>query len=510
MSMALEAVNQTTTCGLIPDVDVSDVAMSFTEKAMSLAGNLYDIGKEAICAHPWIALTTVMAIGVGSYFLFRSSEVPLPSAQAFIHQIVSLPSAKQSDRFIKPLVLEFVDKAFISTQLKNQLGPEGANPKLKQFLADKIKKIVDGEASPQSKVEMVNRVIQNFGHEISTARARLGSDISAGRLEYLGIARGDKIATIHPLGDETHYGGKGPLKIIFESGKTIVYKPRSMMPEKLLCDEREGLLRHEGFGTYKVVCREDSSGDAYGYSEFVQNIPDRNRVNTKEELGEYVRKMCVLDALSKELGLSDLHYKNIITSDLNPCIIDAEVFMNPPHIKSGVLDASTGSLYHFDIMQGQVKGFKGENKIWIDPKITEKSEHDFTYGMSEEALASIGIDVAEIRDNVTLSTNTRQALPEVREALGGEPGRFVLKETPHLSTMQYNLDHRDEKSIRIFVESVRDWVNDERGFQFQEESVPGIIEGVKRDALNHDVPAFHYDSQRNVILYHGTVIGVPE
>lgn len=160
-------------------------------------------------------------------------------------------------------------------------------------------------------------------------------------------------------------------------------------------------------------------------------------------------------------------------------------------------------------MQGQVKGFKGENKIWIDPKITGKSEHDFTYGMSEEALASIGIDVAEIRDDVTLSTNTRRALQEVRKVLGGESGRFILKEPPHLSTMQYNLDHRDEKSIRIFVESVRDWVNDEPRFQFWEVSVPGIVEGVKRGALNHDVPAFHYDSQRNVILYHETVIGVP-
>ena len=41
-----------------------------------------------------------------------------------------------------------------------------------------------------------------------------------------------------------------------------------------------------------------------------------------------------------------------------------------------------------------------------------------------------------------------------------------------------------------------------------EETVALIREGAKRDIHNYDVPAFHYDSNRDVILYHGVVIGV--
>jgi len=47
------------------------------------------------------------------------------------------------------------------------------------------------------------------------------------------------------------------------------------------------------------------------------------------------------------------------------------------------------------------------------------------------------------------------------------------------------------------------WPEDKVAFR-----ISTIREVAERDIRNHDVPAFHYDSNRDVILYHAVVIGV--
>ncbi len=315
------------------------------------------------------------------------------------------------------------------------------------------------------------------------------------------------IAEIRPLGDETHHGGKIPLRIVLASGRSIVYKPRSMVPEKLICDSNEGILRHEEFGTYNVVCRTDASGD-YGYSGFVQNIQEENTVSTREELEQYVQKMCLLEEVSSRLGLSDLHYMNIITDHRNPCIIDAEVFLNPPGTESGIMDEGNGALHVFDLMRGTDPKFVGKNKIWFHPSLTLGKQSDFRFGMSKIDLAEIEIDVEQIKATTQLSKETEEAIVQARGSLQELNGRFVLADTQEFTSVQGLLDHRNLKRVDIFIESIRGWVNGGQRFTFNEDAVALIREVAERDIRNHDVPAFQYDSNRDVILYHAVVIGV--
>lgn len=354
---------------------------------------------------------------------------------------------------------------------------------------------------------MIHNVIFNFFETIFTAQVRVNADISEGRLLGLGVNAHDTIVEICPLGDETHHGGKIPLRIVLASGRSIVYKPRSMMPEKLICDSDEGVLRHEGFGTYHVVCRTDASGD-YGYSDFVQNIQDENTVSTREEVEQYVRKMCLLEEVSSRLGLSDLHYMNIITDHQNPCIIDAEVFLNPPGTESGLMNEENGALHTFDLMRGTDPKFVGKNKIWFHSSLTLGKQSDFRFGMSKSDLAEIKIDVEEIKATAQLSKETEEAILQARRRLQELNGRFALADTQDFTGAQGHLDHRNLGTVNKFIEAIRGWVNGGQRFTFNEDSVALIRKVAERDIRNHDVPAFHYDSKRDVILYHTVVIGV--
>ena len=400
-----------------------------------------------------------------------------------------------------------MSKLFQSTDFQQKVGSTGTNAHTVRYLQEKIKKITDdSEIEPLSKVEIVENVINNFAEELSKAQSRTYSDMETGNLEYLGIKITDKITQIQPLGDETHNRGKIPLRILLESGKSIVYKPRSMLPEKVICDPNEGILRHEGFGTYRVVCRQDKNEEEYGYSSFIQNIEAQNTVSNPQELKEYVRKMLVLEKVAQSLGLSDLHYLNIITENLSPCIIDAEVFLNPPEITSGLLSKSNGPLYVFDIMSGYDKAFQGKNKVWFELAFASKYKSDFRFKISPEAFKELKIDVEKMQDSTELSEQTLFAIEDARTLLKQSPGRFVLKETPHLTKMQLNMDHNNKHSIDIFIESVKEWLNT-LDFQFEPEAESAIREGVIEDTRHHDIPAFYYNSQKGEALYHGAVIG---
>ena len=484
-----------------------DLTLGMADKVLSMGSHLYDMAKTSVHTYPYVIPTTAAALLAGYFFFLHSKKTPPPSSLHLV-KAVELCIERKNYQGTQPVIAEFVSKLFQSTDFQKKVGSTGTNAHTVRYLQEKITKIAeDSEIDPLSMVEIVDNVVNNFANELSKAQSRTYSDMETGNLKYLGIETTDKITQIQPLGDETHNKGKIPLRILLESGKSIVYKPRSMTPEKMICDPNEGVLRYEEFGTYRVVCRQDKNEEEYGYSDFIQNTEAQNTVSNPQELKEYVRKILVLEKVAKSLGLSDLHYFNIITENLSPCIIDAEVFLNPPEMDSGLLSKSNGPLYVFDIMSGYDKAFQGKNKVWFEPAFASKYKSDFRFGISSQAFEDLQINVEKMKDSTELSEKTLFAIEEARTLLEQSHGRFVLKETPHLTAMQLTMDHHSEKSIRIFIESIEEWVN-ALDFQFQPQAENAIREGVIEDARHHDIPAFYYNSEKEEVLYHGAVIGM--
>ncbi len=225
--------------------------------------------------------------------------------------------------------------------------------KSQTYLKDKILGVILYEGiESQAREEILSTICKDFFNLCSTANERVRADLRLGKLAYLGLEASDTIKEIGPLGDESHNNGHVALFITFRTStgdKTIVYKPRSMLPEKLICDEKVGIMGHVGFGAYKVIdCDQDKFGEKYGYCEFLENDIIKNTIDSFKELQEYERKMCVLQKIAESLGISDLHCSNIITRNKEPCIIDAEAFLCPKGTPTGIFNEPSSAAYCFE------------------------------------------------------------------------------------------------------------------------------------------------------------------
>jgi hypothetical protein len=527
ISRTTQAIICTTQTIIQPLVDHAQPLTNLTTGAFGTAANLFNQTRDLMPGEPWKVLTSTAATGVAyqifsgvgeaskalaltavtmgvGYYLWKNKETPLPSTQALVEACQGKAYGRGGDLFVFREAQSFVEQLFKSTEFQSRVSPLESNPKLQQHLQKKVSKVLCSAVSPGSKVEIINRAIENLTELIHTAQNRVNADRASGHLYCLGICQDDEIESIIPLGDETHNGGKIPLEIVFKSGKVIVYKPRSMLPEKLLCDSQKGILRHEEFGTYGVICREDQSGNAYGYSELVQNKEEENTVVSSKDVERYVQKFAVLERLSETLGISDLHYHNVITRRQEPCMIDAEVYLTPEGTSSGLQDKQLGPLYVFDISRGFDEQLKGKNKLWFSSSI--KDSEKFEFGMEKNDLLSIGVDCDKIFKEARLRPETVKELAATKEAFAVTSGRYVPVSTSNLLGLQEGLDHNNPKTFEYFITDVKKRFN-HLGFMFNTERLHAIKQALAKDILNHDVPIFHYDRDEGVILYHSIVIG---
>lgn len=378
-----------------------------------------------------------------------------------------------------------------------------------KFLSKKIAFVVFADGSYESKQQIIQNIITNLAREYDLMNQRIERDLRAGSLIDLGIDPRDRVISIEPLGEETHNGGKIPYKITFESQNSVVYKPRSVLPEKLICDPQEGILRHEKFGTYKVACSQDSQGD-YGYCEFLKNLEIENTIQNEQQLEEYVTKMLKLELISKRLGLSDLHYQNIITRRLEPCIIDAEVFLNPENRESGLLN-SDGPLHRFaDYEDGKM--VKGKNYIKIQRndstceifKIIDSvpfNSRKLMERLPEECWQGMGYNFEERIKGITLAPQTEEAIESASKRLGNTPsgGRYVLTNTKELRNF-LKYWKAEFAAQGLYDQVIRDL--NEADFEFIQESSEALIEAINEDLLNNDCPIFFY-SKNNHTCYYG-------
>lgn len=390
-----------------------------------------------------------------------------------------------------------------TTEFQKTLHNTKCTQELLEYLESKLVDICKSEAGQEGTSIIVENYLHNFTALVSTTQKRINVDIQNEKLSYLEIYPYDAVIKISPLGKESHNLGKIPLQIKFKTGKSIVYKPRSMLPEKLICDTKEGILVSENFGTYKVLCCEDDEGE-YGYSDFLENLPESNVVTSQGELKKYVHKLCVLEKISNELHLSDLHYQNIITVNLSPAIIDAEVFLSPPGIESGLFEVGSGAAQMFDLSWGTDPMWMGKNKIWI--LLPEISSVTFKYQMLPEDLKNIGLDLTEMQRELRLQNTTIAACNAAISILRKHSGRLILSTTTTLMRMQSKFDPINISTFDDFIRTIEHSLR-QQGFQTTKELSAILRKGILQDASNHDIPVFYYDSSTGSALYHGEIIG---
>lgn len=131
------------------------------------------------------------------------------------------------------------------------------------------------------------------------------------------------VTHLDPALSDPHDGGRRTICLSFQSGKKILYKPKSqeMMHafSSLLswCNQRmaEAQFKHPS-----VLCRQ-----GYGWVSFIDHLP----CNHETEVEQYYQQAGMLLFLVSLLGGRDFHHSNIIAHGKHPVLIDLEMLFCP-------------------------------------------------------------------------------------------------------------------------------------------------------------------------------------
>ena len=141
--------------------------------------------------------------------------------------------------------------------------------------------------------------------------------------ETFGFDEGDEIASLHAETGDAHCGGRSVCILDLKGGRRVVYKPRSLAPERGFADllgwcGRNGL--QISFRLPRILARE-----SYGWMEHIDRVACEDG---PDEAAFYLRLGAGL-ALLHALRATDIHYENILANGPNPVLIDLETLFHP-------------------------------------------------------------------------------------------------------------------------------------------------------------------------------------
>jgi hypothetical protein len=314
--------------------------------------------------------------------------------------------------------------------------------------------------------------------------------------EQLGIPESQTLVLVECLGDESHNHGKIALKLVFNDSKSIVYKPRSLLAEHILCNKTNSVFKMANLGTYTTV----DLGN-YGYQEYLENIQEENTM-TSPELVEYMKDISTTEKICKQLRISDLHCENVVTCKKKMFLIDLEVYLVPIEIvtetETGLLETNHGGGEFFNDYQG----YCSHNQIWLNDK---KKPTGVTFENLKEKYEVEFIS----QDKIKLSKEVMEGINNAKQKLKLIPGRLVLIETNDINPLinagnPYN-EYRD--LIIIYLKEFFDENILITSHLSDSHTTERIIKAFQEDFLHNDVPIFYYNSINKIITYHDITIG---
>ena len=423
-----------------------------------------------------------------------------------IHQVL-LDHADFSDHLVRPRVQFFVERYLKSENSKDNM--QYISSSWHDHITQKILHVFDHNTKDTSiKMTMIRNVLSNFNTMIKEVEKRFYHSRSSNELSSLGVLPNESLSKIQILGVETHNNGRLPVCALTTGSRKLVYKPRSMLPENLICGKNGSIYEDLDLDTYEIVCCSDDAGE-YGFCEYLENSQKENTVETVDDLRTYLKKVVMVEAIAEKLGISDLHFQNIITCSKTPFITDAECFLNPEGTQIPAFEEVIGFGRVFSLNLGDKHPTIGKNRVWfseallsqLPPALRKLTETK----LSKELLSTLGLKIEEIDFDLSLA---EQRIDQAKIELEKKLSRFVSFSTKSFdSIMQFC--PKDHNNLRIGAQIILDELR-QYGCVPLSSVEESIAEGFRKDVLNNDVPVIYYSATDGRVFYHGTVIAQKE
>ncbi|WP_440770874.1 type 2 lanthipeptide synthetase LanM [Natronorubrum sp. DTA28] len=131
------------------------------------------------------------------------------------------------------------------------------------------------------------------------------------------------VRELEPLADDTHGDGRAILRVTFESGFQVVYKPRPVGAGEAfyeLLDVLDAEWSIPEFYRPTYLLREE-----YGWMEWIPN----RECERVEDVREYYERAGALVALAYVFEFTDCHYENVVAKGACPVLVDCETLFHP-------------------------------------------------------------------------------------------------------------------------------------------------------------------------------------
>ena len=344
---------------------------------------------------------------------------------------------------------------------------------------------------------------------------------------------------IHLTGSDFHKGGQQVAIIESTDGGEVVYKPRSVSPDA-------GLVGEGGFfqqfnvlsdktvelPTMKFLEKQDRDLTSYAYVEFQEHKTEKSEA----EVEQYYRRYGQMVIASKLLGVTDLHHENIMAVAGTPTIIDAETSFIP-YIMSAVTFAKTEIADALDRFKDEEKLANTafvtpeEQKRWETMDKEERKEYSGIYAYYVSAvrrndLAGKGnylkFFISGLKDMLQLIAEKKKEIIEmmldqiktlrhIRIVPFGTIGFSGSLRNFRDSMSEGDVEGADEL-VKFDVKKVAEALEG-KGFKLLSDawvsSTDGVVgAGLKKDYEMGDTPIFHFEPDKNELIYHDEVVGM--
>ncbi len=167
-----------------------------------------------------------------------------------------------------------------------------------------------------TQIRQFDELLREFVRRLDADRDTLADRFGDG--EDLGA-----VTDVEPLAEDTHGDGRAVMRVAFESGVEVAYKPRSVDAGETfyrLFDRLDDHLPTPDFETPTYLCR-----DGYGWMEWVEEADCADGAAVER----YYRRAGVLTCVAYLLELWDCQFQNLLVAGEQPTLVDAETVCHP-------------------------------------------------------------------------------------------------------------------------------------------------------------------------------------
>lgn len=129
----------------------------------------------------------------------------------------------------------------------------------------------------------------------------------------------EKILDLEMNFSDAHFGGRTVIKVTFDNGRTLIYKPRTVKNDILYQKLYSRFANACGLDIYECKLLDRGS---YGWSEFLHT----DHCHRREEIGRYYRRLGIQLFICYLFSIKDMHYENIMAVGEYPVLVDLETF----------------------------------------------------------------------------------------------------------------------------------------------------------------------------------------